>query len=320
MYINQNFNKMKIKIFKRLSGLFIVIILLLIPFALKEKKQIILFGPDLSDLKYSEISFYNEAENLKLSGMLFLPDGHGPFPTAVIIHGSGPSKRNNPWYLSVAKHLMENGIAVLLPDKRGCERSEGNWIGAGFDDLAGDVLSSISFVRNQTLYKTSEIGIIGMSQGGWIAPVVATKTKDISFAASISGPVVTTDEQLLYEEFNSIEPYTYAFIARLIAPLTSGNLKKKPFFAPISGFDPIHYLKRVSIPFLFAYGENDRNVPVDKCIARLKENNLNDFIIRVYPGGGHAITDKETSTVNGQLLNDLVEFIKSYNLKLISGK
>ena len=316
----QNFIKMKIKIFKTLSGLFMVIIILLIPFAIKGKKQITLYGPDLSDLKYSEISFYNEAKNLKLSGMLFIPDGQGPFPTAVIIHGSGPSKRNNPWYLSVAKHLMENRIAVLLPDKRGCEKSEGKWIGASFEDLSGDVLSAIVFVRNQTLYKTTVIGIIGMSQGGWIAPVVATKSKDISFAASISGPVVTTDEQLLYEEFNNIEPYTYKFIARLIAPVTSGNLKKKAFFAPISGFDPIPYLKRVSIPFFFAYGENDRNVPVDKCLARLKENNLDDFVIRVYPGGGHGITDTGTNTVNIILLNDLVEFIKSNNLKFISNR
>jgi uncharacterized protein len=308
----------KIKIFKTLSGLFIVIIILLIPFAIKGKKQIPLYGPDLSELKYSEISFYNAAENLKLSGMLFIPDGQGPFPTAVIIHGSGPSKRNNPWYLSVAMHLMENGIVVLLPDKRGCEKSEGKWIGASFEDLSGDVLSSIGFIRDQTLYKSSEIGIIGMSQGGWIAPVVAAKSKDISFAASISGPVVTTDEQLLYEEFNNIEPYTYKFIARLIAPVTSGNLKKKAFFAPISGFDPIPYLKRVSIPFFFAYGENDRNVPVDKCLARLKENNLDDFVVRVYPAGGHAIIDSKTGMVNSLLMNDLVEFIRSKNLKVKS--
>lgn len=300
---------MKRSIIVIMTGILILMTLLSIPFLFKQKNNVKLFGPDLSEIKYSEISYDNKPANLKLAGMLMLPEGTGPFPSAILIHGSGPSRRNNAWYLSVARHLQENGIAVLLPDKRGCEKSQGNWIGANFEDLSTDVLGSVEFVKNQKIYNSLYVGIIGMSQGGWIAPVAATKTDDISFVVNMSGAVVTTDEQLLYEEINNLDPYTYSFMARLIAPVTSASLKKKDFFAPIAGFDPVPYLKKVKVPVFYAFGGNDKNVPVDASILRLKENKLNDFKIKVYPDGGHAITDAGTDKVSELFLNDLTGFI-----------
>jgi hypothetical protein len=107
----------------------ITVVLLLLPAIFKDKGQPALVGPDSSDLEYSEVFFENQYEDFQLAGMLFLPKGDGPFPIAIIIQGSGPSRRNNVWYLAVAKHLQDNGIAVLLPDKRGSEKSEGEWVG-----------------------------------------------------------------------------------------------------------------------------------------------------------------------------------------------
>ena len=116
----------------------ITIVLLLVPPIFKDRSHADTIGPDLSDLEYSEISFENTHEDVQLAGMLFLPEGDGPFPTAVFIHGSGPSARNSAWYLGIAKYLQANGVAVLLPDKRGCEKSGGNWRGASIEDLATD--------------------------------------------------------------------------------------------------------------------------------------------------------------------------------------
>ena len=178
----------------------IIVVLLLLPVIFKDKGQPALVGPDLSELEYSEVFFENKYEGFQLAGMLFLPEGDGPFPTAIIIQGSGTSRRNNVWYLSVAKHLQEHGIAVLLHDKRGSEKSEGEWVGATFEELATDTLSAIEFVNDQQMFQVSKIGLIGMSQGGWIAPVVATKSDDVSFVVSMVGAAVTTDEQLLHEE------------------------------------------------------------------------------------------------------------------------
>lgn len=288
----------------------IIIVLLLLPLIFKDRSYKGLNGPDLSELEYTEIYFDNDSENLKLAGMLMLPEGEGPFPTTVIIHGSGPSERNSVWYLSVAKHLQDNGIAVILPDKRGSEKSEGDWVGANFEELATDTTSAIEYVKSQKNFSYSTIGIMGMSQGGWIAPVASAKTNDISFIVSMSGSTVTTDEQLLHEEIHNIASYTYRFIAKLIAPITTQNIKKGDYFNAIAGFDPIPYWKQVDVPVFFAFGGNDKNVPIEACIDRLKENNLTDFKIKTYPQGGHAIRDVKTDKVNQAYLNDLVKFIK----------
>lgn len=288
----------------------IIIVLLLLPLIFNDRSHVRMNGPDLSELEYTDIFFDNDMENIKLAGMLFLPEGDGPFPTAVIIHGSGPSRRNSVWYLSVAKHLQDNGIAVLLPDKRGCEKSEGEWLGADFEELATDTTSAVEFVREQSRFRFSFIGIIGMSQGGWIAPVAAAETEDVSFVASLSGAAVTTDEQLLHEEIHNIAPYTYKFIAKMLAPVTSNQIKKKTYFIPFVGFDPIPYWKRIHVPVFFGYGENDKNVPIEACAERLKENGLGHFQIKTYPQGDHGIIDIDTKRMNEEYLNDLVRFIK----------
>ncbi|GAH24807.1 unnamed protein product [marine sediment metagenome] len=234
----------------------IVVFLLLLPIIYKDRTYTPLVGPSLSEIEYTEIYFNNG--NLKLAGMMILPEGEGPFPVAVIIHGSGTSTRDSKWYLTVANHLQENGIAVLLPDKRGSEKSEGKWIGASFEELAGDTISAIEYIRTQDQFNYSKIGVIGMSQGGWIAPVVAAKTEDLAFVVSMSGPIVTQEEQLLYEEIHNIAPYTYTFIAKLIAPLTTKNLMKKEYIKGYAGFDPIPYWEQVNIPAFIALGENDK--------------------------------------------------------------
>ena len=220
-----------------------IIVVLLIPVIFKGKSRAPLQGPSLSEIEYTEIFFNND--DLQLAGMLTLPDGEGPYPLAVIIHGSGTSARNSKWYLTVAKHLQENGIAVLLPDKRGSEKSDGDWRGASFDDLAEDTLAAIEFVNSQEELDFSYIGLIGMSQGGWIAPLTASKSEDVSFVVSLSGAGVTTDEQLLYEEINNIADMgTYRFIAKLIAPLTAKNIQRMDFWQPLAGFDLLTCLTR----------------------------------------------------------------------------
>ena len=288
----------------------IILVLLLLPVVFKDKGQPPLGGPDLSELEYSEIFFENRYEGFHLAGMLFLPEGDGPFPTAIIIQGSGTSRRNNVWYLSVAKHLQDNGIAVLLSDKRGSEKSEGEWVGANFEELATDTLSAIEFVKDQQMFEVSKIGLIGMSQGGWIAPIVATQSDDLSFVVSMVGSTVTTDEQLLHEEINNIAPYTYSFIAKLIAPITTNSLKQLEQVSPYMGFDPIPYWKDVHVPVFFAFGGNDENVPVEASIERLRENNLNHFETKTYADGGHAIRDIQTNEVSDEFLQDLASFIK----------
>lgn len=288
----------------------IVAVILLLPFIFKDRTQSPLVGPDLSELQYTEVFFKNG--DLTLSGMLFLPKGKGPFPVMVFIHGSGTSKRNSPWYLTVTKRLQENGIAVLLPDKRGSEKSEGDWTKATFYDLAGDTISAIDFIKAQTVFECTDIGVIGFSQGGWIAPIVVVDDEDVAFVVSTSGAGVTTDEQLLYEEVNTIADMgTYHFIAELIAPITVNNIRKSEFWGKIGGFDPIPYWQKVDVPAFMAFGEKDKNVPVEESVRRIQALGNDNITIRVYPESSHGIADPVTHRVREDYLQDLVDFIRT---------
>ena len=286
-----------------------VVVILFLPILFKDEPRTPLAGPSLSEIAYVDVSFNNG--DLQLAGMLMVPEGEGPFPVAVIIHGSGTSQRDSKWYLSVTKYLQENGVAVLLPDKRGSEKSSGDWRTATFDDLAEDTVSAIEFIKSQEHFDYSRIGVVGMSQGGWIAPLVATKSDDVAFAVSMSGAGVTTDEQLLYEEVhNIIQMGTYPFVAKLIAPIATRNIQQMDFWQPIAGYDPLPYWEQVAVPCFAALGENDTNVPVEESVARF-ESLENEMLIKVYPGGGHGITDPMTGQVQDAFLQDLVQFISS---------
>ena len=289
------------------AAIILILAGLLLPALFSEDRQP-LVGPDISSLSYEEITFNNG--DLQFGGMLFVPEGEGPFQTAVIIHGSGTSRRNSKWYLSVASHLQENGIAVLLPDKRGSEKSEGSWVGADFETLAGDTLAAVDHVRKEELFKHSGTGLIGMSQGGWIAPVAASRDDYIDFVVSMSGASVTAREQITHEEVHNISRFTWPFVARLLAPITAKRIMKMDHIRAYADFDPIPYWKKVTAPVFFAFGENDENVPVDASLDVVRSR-LEVGLVKVYPDGGHAIRNIDNNRVSERFLDDLVAFIKT---------
>jgi len=305
-------NKNKVKNKRRwvIAGVLLaVLIFFLIPVVFKAKSRPSLIGPSLSELSHTEVNFNNG--ELQLAGMMFLPEAEKPYPVVVIIHGSGTSRRESKWYLTITKHLIENGIAVLLPDKRGSVKSEGEWRGASFEELAGDTLSAVEYVKNQDQFEYSIIGLVGMSQGGWIAPLAASKSESLAFVVSMSGAGVTTDEQLLFEEVNNIAGMgVYRFLAEWIAPITTRNIQGMDFWIPIAGFDPLPFWEQVQVPAFAALGENDQNVPVEESVQRF-ESLEKDILVRVYADGGHGITDPFTGEVQAEYLHDLVDFIES---------
>ncbi len=163
-----------------------------------------LSGVSLRETRHEEIAFRNQRQNIDLAGMLFVPEGEGPFPAVAVIHGSGTSVRDNRWYLTLTQYLQQRDIVVLLPDKRGSAKSGGDWRDASFEDLATDTLAAIEYLEQQQDVPLTEIGIVGMSQGGWIAPIVADRAGDVAFVVSMVGAMVTPGEQLLFEENHNL--------------------------------------------------------------------------------------------------------------------
>jgi len=252
-------------------------------------------GEKLESSRYEEITFSNDEQDISLAGMLFVPSGEGPFPAVVIIHGSGTSHRENRWYLSLTHYLQNSGVAVLLPDKRGSEKSEGNWRTASFEDLATDTLAAVQYLKSQEQVEVSRIGVIGMSQGGWIAPIVAKQSSDVDFLVSVVGTSVTSHEQLLYEEnYNLRQAGFLPGVSNVVAYPATFIFRKfvqREFWDAIGNFDPLPWWEELTISALALYGQDDTNVPTDRSAALLRSLGKPNIRVEIYEGSGHALED-----------------------------
>jgi pimeloyl-ACP methyl ester carboxylesterase len=130
-----------------------------------------------------EVTFKNG--DVTLSGTLLVPASKGKHPALVFTHGGGPQLRELYWglgYLYAAR-----GFAVLIYDKRGVGKSTGNWGAASFEDLADDAVAGARFLQARNEVAANQIGFVGQSQGGWIAPLAASRFPDAAYAIAVSG-------------------------------------------------------------------------------------------------------------------------------------
>ena len=276
----------------------------------------------LADTRHAEIAFQNRTQDLALAGLLFVPEGAGPFPAAVVIHGSGTSRRDNGWYLTLTKYLQDSGIVVLLPDKRGSEKSEGDWRTASFEDLATDTRAAIEYLRTQRSVPLSGIGVIGMSQGGWIAPIVASQESDLAFLVSMVGPMVTPREQLLYEENHNLRQLGFLpGISNVLAYVGSANVRylaQPQLYKLIVDYDPLLYWGRISVDSLALFGTDDTNVPSAESTRRLESLRNPHVRVKVYEGSGHALESPlghGNSIIRNDALEDISAFIRDASVK-----
>jgi fermentation-respiration switch protein FrsA (DUF1100 family) len=146
-----------------------------------------------------EVTFHNDKFDFDLAGTLTVPSGKGPFPAAILITGSGAQNRNEELmghkpFMVIADWLTRNGIAVLRYDDRSLGKSKGNFITSTTADFATDAASAFAFLLKDSRINPGKIGFIGHSEGGLIAPMVASENKNVSFIISLAGPGVPGDK------------------------------------------------------------------------------------------------------------------------------
>lgn len=151
-----------------------------------------------------EVAFPNAPAGIELAGTLTYPSGDGPFPVAILISGSGPQDRDETLmghkpFLVLADHLTRQGIAVLRYDDRGTAASTGNYSEATMEDFALDTRAAVAFLKKQPQIASDKIGLIGHSEGGVVAPMVASQSDDIAFVVMLAGPGLPGNEILLLQ-------------------------------------------------------------------------------------------------------------------------
>ena len=219
----------------------------------------------------------------QLSGTLYLPLRHGPHPTVVWVHGSGEQPRLS--YGPLVASFVDDGIAFFSYDKRGVADSEGSCCPdehGHFNLVTADAVGAIEAVRSSSAVDDAQVGFVGASAAGWIAPRAAEESTHVAFIALASPGVLQ-----------------HSLVARFEQEAADGTspdeLERQLPSWKQSGFDPTPYLKHLDIPALWLFGGGDRNVPPLNSVARLrsiKQQRNKDWTIVVYPGAGHGLFDE----------------------------
>jgi uncharacterized protein len=148
----------------------------------------------------SEEAVHFASGKITLAGTLVLPAGSGQHPAVVLFHGSGAQKRD----LFTARWFADQGIAALAYDKRGVGESPGNFRAVPFMELCDDGLAAIEYLKSRKEIDTKHIGVWGLSQGGWLGPLAASRSADVSFVIAVSGPGVSPGEQMIVYYANEL--------------------------------------------------------------------------------------------------------------------
>jgi dienelactone hydrolase len=137
-----------------------------------------------------------ESDGATLRGQLLMPEGTGPFPAVVLVHGSGEDAATQFFYSG--DFLAANGVATLIFDKRGTGSSEGRFT-FDFDQLARDAIAAVETLADHPMVDTDRIGLCGYSQGGWIAPLAASMNKRIRFVSISYGMIESPTDEAIWE-------------------------------------------------------------------------------------------------------------------------
>ena len=263
----------------------------------------------------------------KIHGSLVLPEGKGPNPAVVLVHGSGAVSRD--FLGPIAYVFAQKGIAALTYDKRK------DWMDSSFEDLAEDAAAAFRYLRTRSEIDSAKVGYLGASQGGWIAPLAASKEPGASFLILFSGPSVTPAEHevMRTREEARVQGASEEEIKKIVEGLRSqlaelrkeetrvefekqlgewkaagkskeleqseiGNPRFLLWYRSIMDYDPVPVLIRTKIPVMALYGELDLAVPPQENIEPLKkylsEAGNKNLQVHVLPRANHVLLDSET--------------------------
>lgn len=263
-----------------------------------------------------------------LSGTLYLPKSVEPVAAIVVTHSASSPLRTSPLYDHLKRMLPPLGIAVFVYDRRGSGQSGVKDAGGNFALLADDAIAAVQSLKADPRIDPRRIGAWGLSQGGWIAPLAASRSPDVAFVVAVSAPVVTADVQMIFSSTNhlranghsqaeidqmvatrkAVDDYMRGTASRAAAQTMIDSAKTRPWFKytymgetvrdrAVSGWrkeienDPLANLESVAVPTLVLYGADDAVVPVAVSAERLKAAapRLPKVRVHVVAGADHAM-------------------------------
>jgi pimeloyl-ACP methyl ester carboxylesterase len=282
-----------------------------------------------------EVTYQNKQGGNRLAATFTIPQGKGPFPAVLLITGSGPQDRDESLmghkpFLVLADYLTRHGIAVLRADDRGVGKSTGDFGKSTTADFATDTEAGIAWLKTRSEVNHARIGLIGHSEGGLIAPMVASRNRDVAFIVMLAGTGVSGRDimpaQVIAINEASGMPHDQAVQAgevearvvklvetekdqaKLREQLTAilgdkavdANLEvlNSPWFQMFLALDPAEYLSKVKCPVLALNGTKDTQVVATQNLPAiykaLKAGGNQNFEVVEMPGLNHLFQTAKT--------------------------
>lgn len=258
------------------------------------------------DVTRTNVTFDNG--RFTLHGELVIPDTAQNAPVLVFLVGSGANSSHQTIYKQFVEQNLENlfleeGFAIFYFDKRGVGRSQGRWQKTNLYDRAADANAGIQFLKTQGRIDATRIGIVGHSQGGWVAQIMGDRYRDdIKLIASLAAPTFDIKLKLTNEYYSDNlcagMPDNEAFDKA--GKKANSDINWVSWFPirkqwrqlrELRFFDPAPHLLEIEMPSFFAFAENDADVYPGWAIGVLNET-FDDrvpehFSLQIIPNANH---------------------------------
>jgi uncharacterized protein len=242
---------------------------------------------------------------LSLTGTLTLPTvRHGRVPAVVTITGSGAQDRDErisivegyrPFW-QVADTLARRGIATLRLDDRGVNGSSAGPADATSADYANDIRAALAYLRTRPEIDGDRLGLVGHSEGGMIAPMVAATDPRLKGIVLLAGPAYTGRRILAFQQRNAVDNVKSLTPAQRRDALAESEdatrtlAAKSAWMRYFLDYDPLATARKVRVPVLILQGETDQQVTpeqADTLAAAFRAGGDRDVTERKFPATDH---------------------------------
>jgi pimeloyl-ACP methyl ester carboxylesterase len=263
---------------------------------------------------------------VSLSGTLYIPRANKPVPAIVVLHSASSPTRDLLLYRHLIEMLPPLGIGVFLYDRRGSGRSGGDLATSDYSILADDAIAAQRMLAKDSRIDRRRTGFWGLSQGGWLALLAATRSSSTAFAVSVSAPLTPPDVQMNFAVANilRIRGFSKEDVAQAVAARTAiddfmrgrrdrastqailDQAATRPWFehcylartfsdptesrwAKEIRHDPLETIWRVNVPALILFGSDDPWVPAQISVERFQARlgRRSNLTLHVVKGAGH---------------------------------
>jgi alpha-beta hydrolase superfamily lysophospholipase len=244
---------------------------------------------------------FKSAEN-QLVGHYLSPLNNKPSKGVIIfVHGDGAMSYDAEGYYSIVwEQLREHGYSVFSWDKPGIGSSSGNWLKQSMEDRQNEVLSAVKLIQKKYGFTAKNTGLLGFSQAGWVIPSLASKSNKIGFIIGVGFAENWISQgryhtRIKHETLKKSPQLIQDEIKKFDDEIEKGGLSNDRFEFILKNFksDAAQDYKKINIPALFLWGENDMNVDAKNEYAKWKDEPRKNITVKLLNNATHGLLNNE---------------------------